>query len=126
MEERTTIQVSNEIRKQLKILSSERDCSYEELLADLMKNSAALDKSKTVIYIPTPLVEKIKARSEETGFNSVSEYATYIFSQVLASLDQRSAQASASENKPAEKSAEDENKQKKEVIKRLQSLGYLD
>ena len=99
------------------LLASERDCSYEELFADLIKNAAALDKSKTVIYIPTPLAEKIKERSEETGFSSVPEYATYIFSQVLASLEKKSSMANKDE--------EDEQKVQ-ERMKRLQSLGYLD
>ncbi len=116
MEERTTIQVSEETRKRLKILASRRDSSYEELLDDMMKVFAELDKTKTLISIPAPLAEKIKARCAGTGFNSVSEYAAYVLREVIAS-------AGEEEKEPQkENSKSDEEK----VKQRLRNLGYLD
>lgn len=71
----------------------------------------------TTISIPKPLFEKIKARCEGTGFNSVSSYVTYVMRQVLSRAE------SEEGKKKAEPFTEEDEKKVKE---RLRSLGYLD
>lgn len=65
----------------------------------------------TSVSIPTQLFNKIKERIEETGFDSVSSYVTYVLREVVFSGEE--------EEKPYTK--EDEEK----VKKRLRALGYL-
>lgn len=142
MEERTTIQVSNELRKELKIIASRRDCSYEDLLRDMIGIFTELDQTKTLISIPSPLAEKIKNRCQGTGFNSISEYVTYVLREVLASTLEKEelSLSTKEENTESNKSLKEElnqkpnqelnqelNQEAEEKIKeRLRSLGYLD
>ncbi len=69
----------------------------------------------TTISIPKVLAEKIKKKTEGTGFNSVSSYVTYVLRQVIS-------ESSAQGEKKEAFSEEDEKK----VKERLRSLGYLD
>ncbi|KAA0002763.1 MAG: CopG family transcriptional regulator [Thermoplasmata archaeon] len=71
------------------------------------------EKKYTTVSIPTPLAEKIKARIEGTGFNSISSYVTYVLREVIASME---------EDEEEVFSKEDEEK----VKERLRALGYLD
>ncbi|AMQ18881.1 hypothetical protein [Thermococcus peptonophilus] len=65
------------------------------------------------IKIPKSLYDKIKERIEDTGFDSVDDYVTYVLREVLANLE---------EDEEEVFSEEEEEK----VKERLRALGYLD
>ena len=67
----------------------------------------------TNISIPTTLADNIKIRCKETGFNSVSEYVTFVLEQVLLNIK-------------SEKKEVYSKEEKKKVSNRLKGLGYLD
>jgi metal-responsive CopG/Arc/MetJ family transcriptional regulator len=70
--------------------------------------------SKTAqVSIPAPLAEQIEKICKETGFDSVSEYVTYVLEQVLLNNKQEKKQVYSEE-------------EKKKVTNRLKGLGYLD
>ncbi len=108
MQNRTTIQVEESLRKELKKLSAARDKSYQELLEDMIDIFKELDKTKTIISIPTKLAEKIKQQIKNTDLSSVSEYVTFLLRLVLSE-----------KNIPSSKTDEKLIKQK------LKNLGYL-
>ena len=63
------------------------------------------------ISLPLPLIEKVKAKIERTGINSVSAYVAFVLRQILASNN--------------EKKGELLNKETERELKmRLKSLGY--
>jgi len=108
MENRTTIQVSEKLRKELRMLAAKRDLSYQELLSDMISVFKELDKEKTIVSIPSGIAEKIKKQIKETGLSSLSEYITFILRLVLSEKE-----------KPL--SARDEKK----IKAKLKKLGYL-
>ena len=108
MQNRTTIQISEDLRKQLKILASKRDLSYQELLQDMLSVFQELDKDKTIISIPKKLSQRIKTNLKNTDFASVSEYTTFLIRQMLMESE-------------GNLSAEDEEK----IRSKLKKLGYL-
>ncbi len=110
VENRTTIQVSEELRRQLKILASKRDLSYQELLEDMISVFQELDRRKTIVSIPSKLSEKVKEKIQDTDINSVSEYITFVLRVILIE---------SSENKDASQLDEEKIKVK------LKKLGYL-
>ena len=69
-------------------------------------------KGYTTVSIPKTLADKVKKKIEKTGFNSMSDYVTYILREMISNNEDKS-------NKEAF-SKEDE----KLVKKRLKSLGY--
>lgn len=72
------------------------------------------EKAFTTVSIPTPLAEKIKKKIEGTGFHSLSAYVTYVLRELLASMEEKSAEETLT-------------KEEEEKIKqRLRALGYLD
>jgi Arc/MetJ-type ribon-helix-helix transcriptional regulator len=72
------------------------------------------DKKKGItITIPINLADKLKKRIENTNFNSISSYITYIMGEVLLNLEKKE-----KENTFSEYSEE-------KVKKRLKDLGYL-
>jgi len=71
----------------------------------------------TTVSLPKKLVEKVKERIADTGFNSVSSYVAYVLRQVLSNVEEKE-----SEVKKDPFSKKDEEK----VKARLRSLGYLD
>ena len=83
MQDRTTIQVSDKLRKELRQLAARRDENYQELLADMVSVFKELDKDKTVVSIPKKLSEKIKQTTKESDFSSISEYITFILRLML-------------------------------------------
>lgn len=112
MENRTTIQISEELRKKLKILASIRDISYEELLNEMIEVFKEIDKNKTIISIPKNLAEKIKKEIKEgSDFKSLSDYITFVLREVVAEVEE-------------EEGLTDEDEEK--IKDRLRSLGYLD
>jgi hypothetical protein len=66
------------------------------------------------IMIPKVLYDQMKAKLKDTGFTSVSDYAAYVLSEVLSSMD---------EGEPAEQISDADQEKVKE---RLRALGYLD
>lgn len=84
MKDRTTIQLSENLRKELRILASKRDISYQELLRDMISVFKELDREKTIVSIPFKLAGKIKKNIENTDMSSVSEYVTFILRMILA------------------------------------------
>lgn len=110
MENRTTIQVTEDLRKQLKVLAARRDMSYQDLLQDMVSVFKELDREKTIISIPALLADKINEKTKNTDFNSVSDYTTFVLRQMLM--------------ESAEKlkiSVSDEEK----IKDKLRKLGYL-
>ncbi len=108
MENRTTIQISDKLRKELRVLAGARDISYQDLLEDMISVFKELDKGKTIISIPTKLADKLKTNIKNTDFRNLSDYVCFLARIFLY---------------------EDEivSKQKDiELVKsRLKSLGYL-
>lgn len=108
MENRTTIQVSEDVRKKLKVLASKRDASYEELLGEMINVFNELDRTKTIISVPKLLASKVNENIKKgTDMSSVSEYVTFLLRLAL------------SEEGPLHKT--DEQK----IKGRLKTLGYL-
>ena len=110
MENRTTIQVTEDLRKQLKVLAARRDISYQELLQDMISVFKELDREKTIISIPSMLAGKVNEKIHKTDFSSVSEYTAFVLRQMLME--------SADKQKI---SASDEEK----IKDKLRKLGYL-
>jgi len=108
MEDRTTIQVSEKLRKELRMLAAKRDLSYQELLSDMISVFKEFDKEKTIVSIPTGLAERIKNQTRGTDISSISEYITFVLRLILSEKD-----------KPFSA--------KEEIIvkQRLKKLGYL-
>lgn len=67
----------------------------------------------TTVSIPTPLYDRIKALIAGTGFNSVSQFVTYVLREVVSDMEREKAQGAVSEE------------EKREIIERLKSLGYI-
>lgn len=107
MKNRTTVQVSEDLRKELRILASKRDISYQELLNDMISVFKELDRERTIVSIPSKLSNKIKEKISGTDMPSVSEYVTFILRLIL------------SEDTDIKKSDESKIKEK------LKKLGYL-
>lgn len=110
MENRTTIQVSEDLRKQLKVLAARRDISYQELLQDMISVFKELDREKTIISIPAALACKIDEKVQKTDFSSVSDYTTFVLRQMLMET---------ADNEKISSSDEERIKDK------LRKLGYL-
>jgi hypothetical protein len=110
MKSRTTIQISENLRKDLRILASKRDLSYEELINDMVSVFQELNKERTIISIPNKISQKIKENINNTDINSVSEYVTFILRLIYShKLEQK---------EPKE--------MEKELKEKLENLGYLD
>lgn len=110
MKDRTTIQLSDKLRKELRVLASKRDISYQELLKDMISVFKELDGEKTIISIPNQLSKRIESQIKNTDIKSVSEYVTFILRLILSeNVDKTSI-----------------SKKEAELIKnKLKSLGYL-
>ncbi len=108
MQDRTTIQISENLRKELRMLAAKRDRSYQELLSDMTSVFKELDKEKTIVSIPKGIAKKIKKQIRSTDISSVSEYITFILRLILAEKDK------------ALKTGEE-----KKIRQRLKKLGYL-
>ena len=70
---------------------------------------------KISFSIPKELVEKLKKRAEKTGFDSLSDYITYILRQVLSRIEAEESQKGESSEKKIE-----------EVKQTLRDMGYID
>jgi len=74
-----------------------------------------VENKYTTITIPTLLAEKLKKRTEGTGFNSLSSYVTYILRQLISGIE-------SEKQKKEAFSKQDEEK----IKERLKGLGYMD
>jgi len=108
MENRTTIQVSEELRKKLRVLASKRDISYQKLLSDMISVFEELDKEKTIISIPGKLADNLHNTIKDTDFKTISEYVTFIVRLILYEKAEKSKEADLIH-----------------IKKKLKSLGYL-
>ena len=108
MDDRTTIQVSAELRKELKRIAARRDKNYQELLKDMIGLFKELDKEKTVISIPVSVAERLDTQIAKGNFRTRSEYVTYLL-RILLYEEQ------ANEKIPEER-----------IRKRLKALGYTE
>ena len=107
MENRTTIQITEDLRKELRKLSSNRDISYQELLKDMIDVFKELDPNKTIISIPENLSKKIQDKIEPTDIKTVSEYVVFILRMVLSEPDATNQELEST------------------IKKKLKDLGYL-
>ena len=107
MENRTTIQVSDELRKELKTLAARRDISYQELLSDMISIFKELDKDKTIISIPSGLADKLKANIRN-DFRNLSDYVAFLLRLLLY-----------------EKTVKGKVGNEDKIKKRLKELGYM-
>ncbi len=73
----------------------------------------ASEKGYTTVSIPVTLHRRIRKIIEGTGFTSVSSFVTYVLREVVAAYE---------EEKAKEPFTEEE---KKAIIEKLKSLGYL-
>ena len=108
MENRTTIQVSDGLRRKLRILAAKRDISYQKLLSDMISVFEELDKEKTIISIPGKLADNLHNTIKNTDFKTISEYVTFIIRLVLYENPEKSKEADLTN-----------------IKKKLKSLGYL-
>jgi len=67
------------------------------------------------VEIPKDLTEKIREHCNEAGFDSVSDYVTYVLKQVVSKLELEK-----------ERSSEKEREYDREVKEELKNLGYVD
>lgn len=107
MKNRTTIQVSEKIRKELRVLASQRDKNYQELLKDMISVFRELDREKTIVSIPSKLTEKVEEKIKETDIKTVSEYITFLLRMVLS------------------EEGKIKNVDEKKIKEKLKKLGYL-
>jgi Arc/MetJ-type ribon-helix-helix transcriptional regulator len=75
-----------------------------------------VDLNEEQFSIPEDLAVKLKKRAEDKGFNSLSDYVTYVLRQVLSRIETDEKQA-----KP-----QSEKEDKEEIKQKLRDLGYLD
>lgn len=73
------------------------------------------DLNETSLSIPSDLADKIKKRSDDKGFKSLSDYVTYILRQVLSKIEVDEKQKSGSSVHSEE-----------DVKQKLRDMGYLD
>ena len=110
MDDRTTIQISAKLRKELRILASKRDVSYQEILKDMINIFKELDREKTIISIPNKLSKRIESKIKDTDINSVSEYITFLLRLTLSEYQDKTTIS---------------EKEGEILKKKLKSLGYL-
>lgn len=75
-----------------------------------MKGEKAERRKYTTITIPTALFENIKKEIAETGFSSVSDYATYVLRETTSELAMGKSKGS---------------KSKSAIEDKLRALGYI-
>ncbi len=66
MRSRTTIQVSENLRKELRRLSARQDLSYEEQLWAMVELFQELEPGRTLVSIPTDLANRLSEVVAET------------------------------------------------------------
>ncbi len=92
----------------MRILASQRDMSYQQLLEEMMSVFKELDSSKTIVSIPSKLGDRIENNITDSDFKNLSEYVTFLLRLMLVE------DGTGSEDKDLER-----------IRKRLKELGYL-
>jgi Arc/MetJ-type ribon-helix-helix transcriptional regulator len=72
--------------------------------------SSQIKSGKTPVEIPTKLFQKIEDRCEQAGFDSASDYVTFVLAQLVDEDDQAGLS----------------NRDEEMLRERLRGLGYLD
>ena len=108
MDNRTTIQVTEDLRKELKVLAAQRDESYQKVLSDMVEVFKELDRDKTIISIPSKLADKVQKNVADSDFETLSEYVTFLLRVILY--------------EQGEEGSQDMDR----VRERLKKLGYLE
>lgn len=85
-----------------------------------MKKGKEPARKYTTITIPAPLFYKIQEKIKDTGFSSVSDYATFILRETTAELTMQ--QEQGKKNKGKKNAPRPENR---DVIEKLRALGYV-
>ena len=111
MEDRTTIQITERLRKKLRVLASKRDISYEEVISDMVNVFVEIDNERTILSIPTKLAEKIRGSLVNTDMASISQYVTFVLRLIYSEKEQI---------------INDSHKLEQTLKDRLHKLGYLD
>jgi hypothetical protein len=110
MQNRTTIQVSESLRQELRRLAARRDLSYEQLLWAMVELFRELEPGRTLVSIPTDLAERLSRSVSETDCRSTSEFVTFLLRLLLY------------ESRTSPDSVHDVSMRMRE---RLEKLGYL-
>ena len=110
MQNRTTIQITDELRQELRRLAARRDLSYEALLRDMIDLFRELEPGKALVSLPVDLVERLREKQENTDCRTLSEYVTFLLRLILYE--------SVGHMEPVQDISTD-------MRERLQSLGYL-
>ena len=77
-----------------------------------MTESKKINNSKVTIKIPRPLYEKVSEVIDGSGYNSVTDFVTYVLRDLIASRE-------------AGGNSELSNEEIESVKRRLKNLGYL-
>ena len=77
VENRTTIQITEELRQKLKQLAGKRDMNYQELLADMVQVFEEIDPGKSIISIPKKLSIRISNSIKGTDIKTTSEWSLF-------------------------------------------------
>lgn len=80
----------------------------------MVKMTANKRVKRREIEIPVPLFERIRSRSEKTGFASVSDYATYVLREAILGIEEQEARKGKTPSKEAS-----------QVFAKLRALGYI-
>ena len=110
MQNRTTIQVSESLRQELRRLAARRDLSYEQLLWAMVELFQELEPGRTLVSIPTELAGRLAEIVSQTDCKSTSEFVTFLLRLVLY-------ESEGDTNSVREVSAR--------MRERLEKLGYL-
>lgn len=110
MDQRTTIQVSEPLRRALRQLAARTDVSYERLLWAMVELFRELEPGRTLVSIPSDLAGRLSELSAGTDCRTLSEYVTFLLRLVLYE--------SPKEPHPASEVSE-------RMREKLQGLGYL-
>ena len=78
----------------------------------MKKSTGTVKRKYTTITIPTKLFEKLQERIRDTGFSSVSDYATYRLRDTLAEMALSRQKGGRGTNSA--------------VLEKLKALGYAD
>jgi len=110
MEQRTTIQITEDLRIRLRKLAARRDLSYQELLSDMADVFEELDINRTVVSVPKKLFDLTKNNLDKGDMSSVSEYVTFLLRLI---------------NSDKEMLVCDTRDLEKKLCDRLEALGYI-
>ena len=108
MKDRTTIQLSESLRKELRQLAARRDVSYQQLLSDMVLVFKELERDKTILSVPSILADKVRSIISDTSFKTLSDYVAFLLRLVLY-----------------ENVKLDTQKDMERLKKKLKALGYL-